>query len=123
MMDLSPDNKFKVKTGAAVLSALALVGFGWKAQATLSAILIDLKETKNQIVDVAEKMNGRMNSFETVMSDRWTKAQAAEWSLRVLVANPALRIPDPRNPSLFLNDGPRAWMDAPRSDTFVGRLP
>lgn len=116
MLDLTPDTRAKMTLGGVVVGAFILVGFGWKAQATLSAILVDLKETKGQIVDVADKMNARMSTFETIISDRFTKAMASEWSLRMQVANPTLRIPDPRDPAMFLNSGHEP---GPHSDSFA----
>lgn len=104
MVNLSPDAKFRVTFGGACVVLLAAIGFGWKAQATLSSINESLKATISRLDSVEGKLTERINGFEAVMSDRFTKTAAAEWALRMLVANPTLRVPDPRDPSRLLSD-------------------
>ena len=105
MMNLTPDAKFKITFGGAAVVVVAAIGFGWKAQGTLSQINESLKTTISRLDSVEAKLNDRINSFEALVSDRWTKTAAAEWCLRAANANRSLRWPDPRDPGRFLNDG------------------
>lgn len=125
MIDLSPDTKVKLTIGAVVVGFIAAATFGWKAQATLSVISVNLKETNDRMAIIEKSMNDRLTGFETVMSDRWTKSQAAEWALRFVVNNPSLHIPDPRDPGHFLNDGIRGTGKNLGGDSnlYLGALP
>jgi hypothetical protein len=125
MMNLSPDSKFKITVGAASATILAAAGFGWKAQATLSQINESLKSTVQRLDSVETKLTERINSFEILMSDRFTKTAAAEWSLRLQVVNPGLKIPDPRDPSRLLGwtDGLREWPIRPQNLALDWRKP
>lgn len=107
---LTADLKFKITLGV-FLSALSLAaGFGWKAQATLSSLNNQAKEANDKFDGLGQKiqqietsMTQRLTAFEVTMSDRFTKTAAAEWALRLVVSNPNLRIPDPRDPSRMLS--------------------
>ena len=102
MMDLTPDAKFKITAVGLLGMFTAAFGFGWKFQSTLSQINQSLKDTVYRLDSVESKLTDRIDAFEVVMQDRWTKSQAAEWSLRMLVMNPSLKIPDPREPMRLL---------------------
>jgi len=45
--------------------------------------------------------NSITNRLETAMTDRFTLTQASEQALRHAIANPGIRVPDPRSPGLF----------------------
>lgn len=45
------------------------------------------------------KINARLRKLE---GDIYTKSEAAEHALRLAIANPGHRVPDPRNPDTFL---------------------
>ena len=90
---IGPDLRFKISMGLAMTTILAAVGFGIKFQQTLSGI-----EQK------FDKLSTRLDAFELVMGDRWTKTAAAEWALRLQIKNPTISIPDPRSPNQLLKD-------------------
>lgn len=102
MLALTADTKFKITAGGAVVAFAAAFGFGVKFQATLSQINQSLKDTVHRLDSVEAKLTERIDGFEVTMADRWTKAQSAEWALRMLVVNPSIKIPDPREPSRLL---------------------
>jgi len=101
-MELTPDTRFKITLAGFGAAFVASFGFGWQVQSTLSAINTSLKETVTQLNGVEEKLTRRINDFENLVSDRWTKSQAAEWALRYVVLNPSAKVPDPRNPMVQL---------------------
>lgn len=101
-MNLGADAKFKVTLGAAVLFIGGVFTFGWKAQATLSSIDATMKATVARLDAVESKLNDRINGFEAIVADRFTKTAAAEWALRFQILNPNLPVPDPRNPMVLL---------------------
>ena len=105
MPPLTPDSKFKVSLISAFLAIVAAGGFGYRVNDTLSAINKSLTEVSNRVSQVELAVNSKISGLELVMADRWTKSQAAEWALRLVVNNPGLRIPDPRDPGSFLNSG------------------
>ena len=102
MLNLTPDAKFRITLGSGVVAACTLFVFGWNAQKTLTSINENLKNTNQRLDGVESKMNERISGFETTIQDRWTKTAAAEWALRMLVSNPTIKIPDPRDPSKLL---------------------
>lgn len=146
MIDLSPDTKFKLTFGGLCVVAATAFWFGWRLQTTLSTISADTKDTRAQVAQATEKMNQRMDGIEAVMNerftrasdkmtqrmdgieavmnDRFTKTAAAEWALRIVVSNPTLKVPDPRDPGHFLNDVPRGELPhKPDSQIYAGGLP
>ena len=113
MPALTPELKFKISLGVAISAITAAAGFGWQAQAKLSAISASAVEVNQKFDALGQKiqqietsMTQRLTAFEITMSDRFTKTAAAEWALRLVVSNPALKIPDPRDPSRMLSRGP-----------------
>lgn len=105
MPPLTPDSKFKITFAGAFVVLAAVAGAAWKAQATLSAISKSLDDVSTRVSQVESAVNTKISGLELVMSDRWTKSNAAEWALRMVVANPGIKVPDPRNPAEFLNSG------------------
>lgn len=114
-INLTPDVKFKISVGVAVTTVIAAVGFGWKAQATLSAINESVKQAKDEaaqgIAETNRKMSNmentlvtRMISFESVIADRWTKTMQSDWAARFKIANPGIPVPDPKEPGRLLGE-------------------
>lgn len=102
MRELSANTKFYVSIGT-VVAAVGAAGAGlWKAQATLTDIRDSVKDVGNKVVSLEQSTDDRFRAMESVMADRFTKTAAAEWALRTQLANPTLRITDPRDPSHFL---------------------
>lgn len=121
-LQLTPDLKFKITIGALLTMLVTAAGFGWKAQATLSSLNLQAKEANDKfdglgakMTQIETSMTQRLTAFEATMSDRFTKTAAAEWALRLVVSNPNLRIPDPRDPSRMLS------ANGPSSDIFTTR--
>lgn len=110
MVNLSPDAKFKVTVAAAGCVVTGAFIFGWRAQATLTSLLDEVKKTVYRLDNVESKLNERINGFEAVVSDRFTKTAAAEWALRFQILNPGIPVPDPRNPMLLLGMKPPGEM-------------
>lgn len=115
MLNVAPDAKLKLTVGAFAACFLAAIVFGWKAQATLSAISTSLAEVSTRVSQVETAVNQKISGLEAVMGDRWTKTAMDAWTARFVISNlqtyPNLRMPDPRDPSRFLNDGPRSKLD------------
>lgn len=112
MVVLTENTKFRVGLGVAGTALILAAGFGFKAQAQLSTIAQAAQDANAKISDMNAKISAvetsltsRLTSFEATMSDRFTKTAAAEWALRMLNANPTFIVPDPRDPSRFLNYG------------------
>jgi len=91
MPEISSDMKFKISMGLAVTVVGAAIGFGMKLQASIGGI-----ERK------FDKLTERLDAFEGIMGDRWTKTQAAEWALRLQLTDPTRSVPDPRDPTKLL---------------------
>lgn len=86
---LAINEKTKVSlTIGAIFAVILFVGGGaWKASAFASGIEVELKSLRGDLT--------------TLAGDRFTLAMASEQALRTAMANPGLRVPDPRNPGQF----------------------
>lgn len=103
MLTITPETRLKLTVGAFFAVVISAGGVAWKAQATLSAINTNIQDTSARVTAVEAALSSKFAAFEITMSDRFTKTAAAEWALRLVVNNPALRIPDPRDPSRLLS--------------------
>jgi len=83
------NEKTKVSlTIAGIVSLILFVGGGaWQASSFANNIEVELKQLRTDL-----------NSFS---GDRFTAAMASEQALRTAMANPGMRVPDPRNPGQF----------------------
>jgi hypothetical protein len=85
--------------------ATIVVGAGtavWKTSQILTDIRDSVRAVSSRIENLESSTTDKLKSLELVMADRFTKTQAAEWALRIKVANPAMNVPDPREPSFML---------------------
>ncbi len=106
---LTPNLRFKIGIGTAITVALAIGGAAMQAQRTLTTISTSLKTANDRIDSVTTKiesversLNEKLEGFDRTMQDRFTKTAAAEWALRMALANPTMKIPDPRQPDKLL---------------------
>lgn len=118
MVALTPETRFRISIGAAFAAVLAAAGFGWRAQAILTSINENVKESTSQFSAKLDKLSTRLDSLETVMADRFTKTAAAEWALRLVIENPAIKVPDPREPSKTIQVGHEQVKTGNQSDVF-----
>lgn len=90
-MTLTPDSKFKITVGMFTVVIGWSAYAGWKVNDTISRVNQSIKD-----------VNDKITNLESSVADRFTKTAAAEWALRIVVSNPTLKIPDPRDPSRLL---------------------
>lgn len=81
----------------ALLATLLLVGGGI---ATFAGGVWYLGRALQRIDGRLETLESRITAVE--QSDNITSAKASELALRAAIANPGLKLPDPRNPSLYI---------------------
>jgi hypothetical protein len=95
---LSPtlDENTKVPLRA-IFVALGIFGGGI---ATFAGGIWYLGRSLQRIDSRLETLEARITAVEN--SDNLTSAKASELALRAAIANPGLKLPDPRNPSLYI---------------------
>ena len=104
MREISGNTKVGISLAALVAIVTAAGGAAWKAQGTLTAIQQSVQDVSVRITSLETNTAEKMKALEIVMGDRFTKTAAAEWALRMKVANPTIKVPDPRDPSVMLGD-------------------
>lgn len=97
MKDLSAQTKFyiSISTAAVVLGSAA--GAVWKVQQTLTDIRDGVSDVARKVSSLEQATDGRFLELE-----KSYKSSISEWALRAQMANPTIKIPDPRDPSKFL---------------------
>lgn len=56
---------------------------------------------------IAKKLTKFENRLFELERDKWGLAAESEYALRTALANPGLRVPDPRNPGRYIESGER----------------
>lgn len=59
----------------------------------------------NKIDSAFMSLGGRLEAIEQRELDNYTLAQAEVHALRTAIANPAMKVPDPRDPSRIIETG------------------
>ena len=86
-MGITEKTKVSLTIGAGVALVLFVGGGAWQASSFASGIEVELKRLRLDLTQLSE--------------DRFTVAMASEQSLRTAIANPGMKVPDPRNPGQY----------------------
>lgn len=104
MPPLTEKTRLNVTIVSAALFIASAAGAVWKVQAILTQIRDSVREVSTAVASLQRDTDIKMQAVDSALRDRFTLAAAAEWSLRIKVSNPSMRVPDPRNPSALLGE-------------------
>jgi predicted negative regulator of RcsB-dependent stress response len=102
MKEISGNTKVALSLASIVALVGAIATAAWQANSVLTQIRDSVMQVSTRIDTLETNTSEKLRALEVVMQDRFTKTAAAEWALRIKVANPDLAVPDPREPATLI---------------------